>query len=75
LAVVAARFGGAMPEPDSPGPLWLDAMLAFVKLSVDAIVVNAWGRHRRRRAGESEGAQAPSRQDDTSYGEQQKGKR
>ncbi len=75
LSVVAARFGGAMPEPNSPGPLWLDAMLAFVKLSLDAVVVNAWGRYRRRRAGETEDARAPSRQDDTSYGERQDGKR
>ena len=50
LAVVAARFSGAMPEPGSPSPLWLDGLLAFVKLSVDAVVVNAWGRRHRRRA-------------------------
>jgi hypothetical protein len=49
LSVVAARFGGAIPEPGSPSPLWLDGMLAFIKLSIDAVVVNAWGRRHRRR--------------------------
>jgi hypothetical protein len=49
LAVIAAKFGGAMPEPGSTSPLWLDAMLAFLKLSIDAVVVNAWGRRHRRR--------------------------
>lgn len=49
IAVIAAKFGGAMPEPDSTSPLWLDAMVAFLKLSIDAIVVNAWGRRHRRR--------------------------
>jgi len=50
IAVVAAKFGGAIPEPGSPSPLWLDAMLAFLKLSIDAVVVNAWGRRHRRRS-------------------------
>jgi hypothetical protein len=54
LSVVAARFGGAMPEPDSPVPLWLDALVAFAKLSVDALVANTWGRRHRRRAGQDE---------------------
>jgi hypothetical protein len=49
LSVIAARFGGAMPEPGSASPLWADAMLAFVKLSIDAVVMNAWGRRHRRR--------------------------
>ncbi len=49
LSVIAAKFGGAMPEPGSPSPLWLDGMLAFIKLSIDAAVVNAWGRRHRRR--------------------------
>lgn len=49
LSVLAAKFGGAMPEPGSPSPLWLDGMLAFIKLSIDAAVVNAWGRRHRRR--------------------------
>ena len=49
IAVVAAKYGGAMPEPGSTSPLWLDAMLAFIKLSIDAVVVNAWGRRHRRR--------------------------
>ena len=53
LSVVAAKFGGAMPEPGSTGPLWLDGMLAFIKLSIDAVVVNAWGRRRRRLAATS----------------------
>jgi hypothetical protein len=39
-----------MPEPGSTSPLWLDGMLAFIKLSIDAVVVNAWGRRRRRLA-------------------------
>jgi hypothetical protein len=50
LSVIAAQFGGAMPEPGSTSPLWLDGMLAFIKLSIDAAVVNAWGRRRRRLA-------------------------
>lgn len=50
LSVVAARFGGAMPEPDSPDPPWLDGLVAFAKLSVDALVANTWGRRHRRRA-------------------------
>jgi hypothetical protein len=50
LSVIAAKFGGAMPEPGSTSPLWLDGMLAFIKLSIDAVVVNAWGRRRRRLA-------------------------
>jgi len=51
IAVIAAKYGGAMPEPGSPDPLWLDGLLAFAKLSVDAVVVNAWGRRHRRRQG------------------------
>ena len=50
VSVIAAKFGGAMPEPGSTSPLWLDGMLAFMKLSIDAVVVNAWGRRRRRLA-------------------------
>ena len=50
LSVIAAKFGAAMPEPGSTSPLWLDGMLAFVKLSIDAVVVNAWGRRSRRLA-------------------------
>lgn len=50
LSVVAAKFGAALPEPGSTSPLWLDGMLAFIKLSIDAVVVNAWGRRRRRLA-------------------------
>ena len=53
LSVIAAKFGGAMPEPGSTSPLWLDGMLAFIKLSIDAVVVNAWGRRRRRLAAAS----------------------
>ena len=49
LSVLCARFGGAMPEPGSPSPLWLDGMLAFTKLSIDAIVVHAWARRYRKR--------------------------
>jgi hypothetical protein len=49
-SVLCAKFGGAMPEPGSTSPLWLDGMLAFVKLSIDAAVANAWGRRYRRRA-------------------------
>ncbi len=50
LAVLAARYGGAMPEPGSTHPAWLDGLVAFAKLSIDALVVNAWGRRQRRRA-------------------------
>ena len=54
IAVIAARYGGAMPEPGSTAPLWLDGLLAFLKLSIDAVVINAWGRRQRRRAEQSE---------------------
>jgi hypothetical protein len=50
LSVIAAKFGAAMPEPGSTSPQWLAGMLAFIKLSIDAVVVNAWGRRRRRLA-------------------------
>jgi hypothetical protein len=50
LAVVAAAYGNAMPEPGSTSPLWLDGMLAFVKLSIDAVVASAWGRRMRLRS-------------------------
>ncbi len=53
LSVITAKFGGAMPEPGSTSPLWFDGMLAFIKLSIDAVVVNAWGRRRRRLASTS----------------------
>jgi len=49
LAVCAARYGNAMPEPGSPGPSWLDGMVAFIKLSIDAVVANAWSRRLRLR--------------------------
>ncbi len=48
VAVIAAWCGGAMPQPGSAGPLWLDGILSFLKLSIDAVVVSAWGRRRRR---------------------------
>lgn len=51
LSIVAARFGSAIPEPGSPGPLWLDGTFAFLKLGIDAVVINAWGRRHRRRTG------------------------
>jgi hypothetical protein len=53
LAVLAAKYGGAMPEPGSTSPLWLDGLLAFAKLGVDAAVVNAWGRRQRRNTGQT----------------------
>lgn len=53
LAVLAAKHGGAMPEPGSTSPLWLDGLLAFVKLGIDAAVVNAWGRRHRRNTGQT----------------------
>jgi hypothetical protein len=52
-SVLCAKFGGAIPEPGSPSPLWLDGMLAFTKLSIDAAVANAWGRRYRRRASQA----------------------
>lgn len=55
LSVMAAKFGGAMPEPGSTSPLWLDGMLAFIKLSIDAVVVNVWGCRRRRLAATNAG--------------------
>jgi len=55
IAVIAAWYGGAMPEPGSTSPLWLDGMLSFLKLSIDAVVVNAWGRRRRSRTLQSGG--------------------
>ena len=74
LSVVAARFGGAMPEPDSPSPLWMDAMLAFIKLSIDAVVVNAWGRRRRRHAGANATVDETPRHDENAYDGHNKGK-
>ena len=53
LAVLAARYGGAMPEPGSTSPLWMDALLAYAKLAIDAAVVNAWGRRQRRNTGQT----------------------
>ena len=50
VAVIAAWYGGAMPEPGSTSPLWVVGLLAFLKLSIDAVVINAWGRRHRRRA-------------------------
>jgi len=51
LAVGAARYGSALPEPGSPSPPWLDGALAFIKLSIAAAVASAWGwRTRMRRA-------------------------
>jgi hypothetical protein len=75
LSVIAAKFGGAMPEPNSPSPLWLDAMVAFVKLSIDAVVVNAWGRRQRRRGSESALAKALSGHDENASAGQNKGER
>jgi len=62
LSVLAAKFGGAMPEPNSPSPLWLDGMMAFIKLSVDATVANAWGRRHRRRIGQEQEMEDLARQ-------------
>jgi hypothetical protein len=50
IAVIAAWYGGAMPEPGSSSPLWLDGLLSFLKLSIDAVVAHAWGRRLRRRS-------------------------
>ena len=56
LAVCAAQYGGAMPEPGSPSPIWLDGMIAFIKLSIDAAVANTWSRRLRRRRTEMQDA-------------------
>jgi hypothetical protein len=53
LAVGAAKFGNAMPEPGSPGPGWLDGGLAFIKLSIDGAVASAWGRRMRMHRGDN----------------------
>jgi len=50
VAVTCAWLGGAMPEPNSPVPLWVDALEAFAKLSIDAAFVNVLDRRRRARA-------------------------
>jgi hypothetical protein len=50
IGVLAATYGGALPESGSSAPLWLHVTLAFTKLCIDAAVVNAWGRRRRRMA-------------------------
>ncbi|MDP9123582.1 MAG: hypothetical protein M3N82_03115 [Pseudomonadota bacterium] len=73
MSVLAAKFGGAMPEPGSPSPEWLDGMLAFGKLSVDAVVANAWGRRQRRRAGAVAAESEIPHRDENSYDRQQKG--
>ena len=49
LAVCAAKYGGAMPEPGSSSPIWLDGMIAFIKLSIDAAGASAWSRRLRHR--------------------------
>jgi len=49
LAVCAAKYGGAMPEPGSPSPIGLDGMIAFIKLSIAAAVASAWSRRLRLR--------------------------
>ena len=59
LAVVCAWMGGAMPEPESTEPLWADALVAFGKLSIDAIVVFNWGRRIRAKAGTTASEQRP----------------
>jgi len=53
-AIVSAWVGGALPEPDSPAPLWADALFAFGKLSLDALVLHALGRRWRARAAVNE---------------------
>ena len=60
IAVLCARFAGAMPEPGSPSPLWLDGLLAFAKLSIDAVVVNAWGRRYRKRLAQADKVDGPT---------------
>ena len=50
LAILCAWMGGAMPEPASTEPLWADALVAFAKLGVDAVVAHAWGRRVRSKA-------------------------
>lgn len=64
FGVLAAKFGGALPEPGSPSPLWLDGLLAFTKLCIDALVVNAWGKRSRRRL--PPGSQADDKKDRSS---------
>jgi hypothetical protein len=50
LAILCAWMGGAMPEPGSTEPLWVDALVAFAKLSIDAVVAFTWGRRVRAKA-------------------------
>ncbi len=50
LAVACAWIGGAMPDPASTQPAWLDGLFGFARLSVDALVAHAWGRRMRARA-------------------------
>jgi len=50
IAVTCAWVGGAMPEPGSTQPLWADALVAFGKLTIDAIVAFNWGRRIRTKA-------------------------
>jgi hypothetical protein len=50
LAILCAWISGAMPEPHSAEPLWADALVAFAKLSIDAVVAFVWGRRIRAKA-------------------------
>lgn len=50
LAILCAWAGGAMPEPGSAAPLWVDALVAFAKLGIDALVAFTWGRRVRARS-------------------------
>lgn len=48
-AILCAWLGGAMPEPGSPAPLWLDGLVALAKLALDATCASALGERWRAR--------------------------
>ena len=59
IAILCAWMGGAMPEPASTEPLWVDALIAFAKLSIDAVVAFTWGRRMRAKARAKASARGP----------------
>jgi len=47
LGLLSAVAGGAMPEPGSPAPPEIDALVAFAKLALDAACAHVLGTHWR----------------------------
>jgi hypothetical protein len=63
IAILCAWMGGAMPEPASAEPLWVDALIAFAKLGIDAVVAFTWGRRVRAKARANASTRGPASND------------